>query len=104
MELNSLTAISPIDGRYGGKTEDFRPVFSEYGLIRQRVIVEVRWLQWLSDVPGITELAPLSSVMNDVLNSIVDDFSLDDAERVKKIEARRYNRTASLSFEPTATE
>ncbi|MEJ2646020.1 MAG: adenylosuccinate lyase, partial [Gammaproteobacteria bacterium] len=47
MDLTSLTAISPVDGRYGSKTEALRPIFSEYGLIRHRVLVEIRWLQAL---------------------------------------------------------
>ncbi len=86
MDLNSLTAISPIDGRYGGKTVDLRPVFSEYGLIRQRVAVEVRWLQSLAGHPGITEVPELSPAGQDRLEEIVREFSLDDALRVKQIE------------------
>ena len=53
MELSSLTAVSPVDGRYGSKTADLRPIFSEFGLIRHRVLVEVRWLEALADEPGI---------------------------------------------------
>ena len=75
------------DGRYADKVNDLRDIFSEYGLIRFRVLVEVRWLQRLADENDIGELGPLSSVMKDVLNNIVDGFSLDDAERVKAIEA-----------------
>jgi len=86
MKISTLTALSPADGRYSAKLGSLRDIFSEYGLIRFRVLVEVRWLQWLSDEPGVTEIGPLSSVMKDVLNHIVDDFSLDDAERVKRIE------------------
>ena len=51
MELSSLTAVSPVDGRYGSKTADLRPIFSEFGLIRHRVLVEVRWLQALAAEP-----------------------------------------------------
>ena len=87
MNISTLTALSPADGRYFAKLGGLREIFSEYGLIRFRVLIEIRWLQWLSDEPGIAEIGPLSSVMKDVLNHIVDDFSLDDAERVKKIEA-----------------
>jgi adenylosuccinate lyase len=86
MELNSLTAISPVDGRYAGKTADLRPIFSEYGLIQHRALVEVRWLQSLSAHPGIPEVPAISEHANNVLNGIVDNFSLEDAQRVKNIE------------------
>ncbi len=59
MELSQLTAISPIDGRYGAKTDALRPIFSEYGLIRHRVVVEVRWLQALAAHEGISEVPAL---------------------------------------------
>src|SRR5690554_6278874 len=58
MDLSSLTAVSPIDGRYGGKTRSLREIFSEYGLIRRRVLVEVAWLRALADHPGIPEVPP----------------------------------------------
>ena len=86
MKVSTLRALSPADGRYADKVNGLRDIFSEYGLIRFRVLVEIRWLQSLSDEDAITELAPLSAVMKDVLNHIVDDFSLDDAARIKKIE------------------
>ncbi len=86
MDLSALTAISPIDGRYASKTADLRPIFSEYGLIRHRVLVEVRWLQMLTREEGITEVPPLSEHANNVLNGIIDNFSEEDAQRVKNIE------------------
>ena len=86
MELSSLTAISPVDGRYGSKTEALRPIFSEYGLIRHRVLVEVRWLQALAACPEIIEVAPLSEHANNILDNIVTRFSEEDAQRVKNIE------------------
>jgi adenylosuccinate lyase len=86
MELTTLTAISPVDGRYGSKTVDLRPIFSEFGLIRHRVLVEVRWLQALADNPGIAEVPVLSSHANQILNNIVEQFSEEDARRVKNIE------------------
>ncbi len=82
----ALTAISPIDGRYANKVEKLRPVFSEYGLIRFRVLVEVRWLQALAKHPLIAEVNPFSSVATKLLNDIVNDFSEADAQRVKDIE------------------
>jgi adenylosuccinate lyase len=86
MDLSQLTAVSPVDGRYGSKTESLRPIFSEYGLIRHRVIVEVRWLQALAQHPGISEVPPLGQHAEHVLNDIVDKFSEQDAQRVKNIE------------------
>ncbi len=86
MELSSLTAISPIDGRYGNKCIDLRPVFSEFGLIKHRVLVEVRWLQTLAADEGITEVPALSEHANNILNHIADNFSEKDAHRVKNIE------------------
>ncbi len=86
MELSSLTAVSPVDGRYGSKTADLRPIFSEFGLIRHRVLVEVRWLQALAAEPGIPEVPPLSGHARNLLDAIVDNFSEADAHRVKNIE------------------
>ncbi|MDX3773003.1 adenylosuccinate lyase [Chromatiaceae bacterium AAb-1] len=86
MELNALTAISPVDGRYGSKTQDLRHYFSEFGLIKYRVTVEVRWLQKLAATPEIAEVPALSATANQLLNNIVDNFSLADAQRVKDIE------------------
>jgi adenylosuccinate lyase len=86
MELNALTAISPVDGRYGSKAAALRPIFSEFGLIKYRVLVEVRWLQQLAAEPAITEVPALSAEANALLNQIVDNFSLADAQRVKDIE------------------
>ncbi len=98
MKVSNLRALSPADGRYAEKVNDLRDICSEYGLIRFRVLVEVRWLQWLSDEPGISELAPLTSVMKDVLNYIIDDFSIDDAESVKKIEATTNHDVKAVEY------
>ena len=86
MQLSSLTAVSPVDGRYAGKTSALRPIFSEYGLIRCRVQVEVRWLQRLAAHPGITEVAPFSDSANALLNQLAENFQLAHAERIKEIE------------------
>jgi len=82
----TLTAISPIDGRYADKVNALRPIFSEYGLIRFRVQVEIRWLQALAKHPLITEVAPFSDSANRLLDAIINDFSEGDAQRVKDIE------------------
>jgi adenylosuccinate lyase len=86
MELSSLTAVSPIDGRYATKTADLRPIFSEFGLIHHRVLVEIRWLQFLADCSDIGEVPALSGHAAAVLNGITDNFNEDDARRVKNIE------------------
>jgi adenylosuccinate lyase len=94
----SLKALSPVDGRYAGKVDALRNICSEYGLIRYRVLVEVRWLQWLSDEPSIKELAPFSMLMKGVLNRIVDEFSFDDAEWIKKAESRTNHDVKAVEY------
>ena len=86
MQLSSLTAVSPVDGRYAGKTSALRPIFSEYGLIKSRVLVEVRWLQRLAAHPGIPEIAPFSSAATALLDQLVENFQIEHAERVKEFE------------------
>ncbi|MEE8118310.1 MAG: lyase family protein, partial [Gammaproteobacteria bacterium] len=86
MDLNHLTAIAPSDGRYGHRTGELRPWFSEFGLIRHRVIVEVRWLQHLAQCSDIPEIKPFSDSANELLDDICDAFSLVDAQRIKDIE------------------
>ncbi len=98
MKVFTLRAISPADGRYAEKVADLRDIFSEYGLIRFRVMVEVRWLQSLADEPAIAELEPPTSLMKDALNSIIDDFCVDDAERVKKIEATTNHDVKAVEY------
>jgi len=86
MQLTELTAISPVDGRYGSKTSDYQTIFSEYGLIRHRVLVEVRWLQALAKDSDINEVPALSEHANNILNDIAEKFSVEDAQRIKNIE------------------
>ena len=85
-QLSQLTAISPIDGRYGSKTTELRSIFSEYGLFHRRVEVEIRWLQALADHPGITGLPGLSPAASQTLETIIRDFSVTDASRTKELE------------------
>jgi adenylosuccinate lyase len=82
----ALTALSPVDGRYAGKVDALRPIFSEYGLIRARVKVEVEWLIALANEPGIVELAPFSAAALQRLREVASGFSVDDAAEVKRIE------------------
>ena len=98
MKDSTLRALSPADGRYADKVKGLRDIFSEYGLIRFRVLIEVRWLQSLADESALPELAPLTSVMKDVLNHVVDDFSLDDAKRIKDIEATTNHDVKAVEY------
>jgi adenylosuccinate lyase len=86
MKLSELTALSPVDGRYAGKTNKLRQFFSEYGLIKHRVLVEIRWLQALSKHYDIAEVPEFSDNANQTLESILENFSEEDAQRVKDIE------------------
>lgn len=86
MELSALTAVSPIDGRYGSKTIALRSIFSEYGLLKYRTIVEVRWLQKLAATSSIAEVPAFSVEANQFLDKIASEFSEEDALRIKEIE------------------
>ncbi|WP_086983963.1 adenylosuccinate lyase [Vibrio aphrogenes] len=86
MELSGLTAVSPVDGRYGSKTIALRSIFSEYGLLKYRTIVEIRWLQKLSETAAITEVPAFSAEANQYLNELAANFSEEDANRIKTIE------------------
>ncbi len=86
-ELSALKALCPLDGRYAAKVAPLREIFSEYGLIKHRVIVELRWLKMLSQQEGIAEVPPLSADAAALLQQIEDDFSETDARRIKDIEA-----------------
>ena len=87
MDLTPLTALSPLDGRYGAKIAALRPWFSEYALVKFRVRVEVEWLKALADAPGIAEVPPLSAAARAFLDGLAENFSPADAQRVKDIEA-----------------
>jgi len=86
MKLSTLTALSPIDGRYASKTSNLRQYLSEYGLIKHRVLVEIRWLQALANHVEITEVPAFSKDANQALESIIENFSEEDAQLVKDIE------------------
>ncbi|MDH5513149.1 MAG: adenylosuccinate lyase [Gammaproteobacteria bacterium] len=98
MPLNPLTALSPLDGRYHNKTAELRPLFSEFGLIRHRVLVEIRWLQALGNHKKIREVAPFSSVSNKLLDGIIRNFSEADAVRVKEIEATTNHDVKAIEY------
>ena len=98
LALSALTAVSPVDGRYGSKTEALREIFSEYGLLKSRVIVEVRWLQKLATVSTIAEVPALNNAANELLNTIVNEFCLEDAQRIKDIEATTNHDVKAVEY------
>ncbi|MCJ8321676.1 MAG: lyase family protein, partial [Colwellia sp.] len=98
MELSALSAISPVDGRYGSKVKSLRPIFSEFGLIKYRVTVEVRWLQKLASTAQITEVPAFSDNANAVLNAIVSEFSEADAQSIKDIEATTNHDVKAVEY------
>ena len=98
MELTALTALSPLDGRYGGKTAPLRDFFSEYALIKYRVIVEIEWLKALAAEPAIVEVPEFSSEAIALLDGIADHFSVADAERVKTIEATTNHDVKAVEY------
>ena len=98
MDLSPLTALSPVDGRYGSKTAPLREIASEYGLIRYRVAVEVRWLRALAVCPEFDALGPLGEEAEGFLDGLVDGFSLDDARRVKAIERETNHDVKAVEY------
>jgi adenylosuccinate lyase len=98
MELSALTAISPIDGRYGSKTASLRSIFSEFGLIKYRVLVEVRWLQQLAANPGITEVKPFPADVNAKLEELLAEFSEAQAARIKAIESTTNHDVKAVEY------
>jgi adenylosuccinate lyase len=98
MELNALTALSPLDGRYGRKVAPLAEHFSEFALIRYRVRVEIEWLKALAAEPGIAELPPFSAVTQAELDTVVREFSVADAEAVKAIEARTNHDVKAVEY------
>ena len=98
MQLNSLTAISPIDGRYFNKTAELSPIFSEYGLFRFRVLVEIRWLQTLANHAGIKEVNPFSEKTNKQLDAIIKEFDEHDAQQIKKLEATTNHDIKAIEY------
>jgi adenylosuccinate lyase len=98
MDLSPLTAISPVDGRYGQKVSTLRPIFSEFGLIHHRVLVEVRWLQALAAERAIEEVPALSAEASDLLDTIITDFNVGDAARVKTIESTTNHDVKAVEY------
>src|SRR5690554_1716918 len=98
MSITTLTAISPVDGRYRSRAAALSDYFSEYALIRYRVLVEIRWLQHLAAHPGIDEAPVIGQAGQGLLDAIVSDFSLADAQRVKDIEATTNHDVKAVEY------
>ena len=98
MELNALTAISPIDGRYGKASAELREIFSEYGLIRSRAKVEVTWLIRLADSPALDDIPELTKTGRNKLTQLIEQFDLQAAERVKTIESTTNHDAKAVEY------
>ena len=98
LDATSLLALSPLDGRYARKAAPLREYLSEYALIRYRTLIEVRWLQHLADEPSIAELESLEAPIKDVLNQLVDEFSVDDAIRIKTLESKTNHDVKAVEY------
>ncbi len=98
MERDPLTALAPIDGRYADKTDALRPLLSEYGLVRHRVLVEVRWLQALAAEPAIEEVPPFSEDAHAFLEGLLEGFDIEQARRVKAIEATTNHDVKAVEY------
>ena len=98
MQLSSLTAVSSVDGRYAGRTAGLREIFSEYGLIRYRIIVEIRWFQALAASADIPQVSSLSEKANAFLDKLINDFGLEAAQRVKVIEATTNHDVKAVEY------
>ncbi|MDE2235426.1 MAG: adenylosuccinate lyase [Gammaproteobacteria bacterium] len=98
MQLSPLTAISPLDGRYAARNDALRGLFSEYGLMRQRLRVEIAWLITLAETPGITEIQPLSAESRNKLDRLAQEFDLPAAARIKGIETTTNHDVKAVEY------
>jgi len=98
MPLSSLTALSPLDGRYAAQLDTLRPYFSEFGLIRHRVRIEIEWLVALAAEPALSEIGPFSAATVAELKKLCDEFSAADGERVKAIEAETNHDVKAIEY------
>jgi adenylosuccinate lyase len=96
--LNTLSALSPLDGRYAAKGDALRPHFSEFGLIRNRVRVEVEWLKALAAAPHLREIAPFSAATIAEMDAVVANFSEEDGAAIKAIEAETNHDVKAMEY------
>ncbi|HQV73156.1 MAG: adenylosuccinate lyase [Dokdonella sp.] len=95
---HSLLAVSPLDGRYAARIEGLRPIFSEFGLMQRRVLVEIRWLIALSEEAGIADVVPFPPAARAALQALADDFSIADGERIKAIESETNHDVKAVEY------
>ena len=98
MSNHALTALSPLDGRYAGKVEPLRPIFSEFGLMHRRVHVEIEWLLALAAESGIAELPPFTPAQVAQLRAIASGFAVEDGVRIKAIEATTNHDVKAVEY------
>lgn len=98
MDLNTLTALSPLDGRYHSTTQPLQLLFSEYGLMKLRVKVEVYWLQYLSELDEIKEIPKLSNKANTILDNIIQYFNEKDAAQIKNLEKTTNHDVKAIEY------
>ncbi|MDF0678580.1 MAG: lyase family protein, partial [Nitrosomonas sp.] len=98
MEIPTLLALSPLDGRYQQKVAALRPFFSEYALIRNRIHVEIEWFKALGSTPALTGVSSLSAGAVMQLDQLVENFSVTDAEAVKSIETRTNHDVKAVEY------
>lgn len=98
MSMHALTALSPLDGRYASKVEPLRPIFSEFGLMHRRVQVEIEWLLALAAEPVIAELSPFRPAQTEALKAIASNFSVEDGNRIKAIEATTNHDVKAVEY------
>ena len=98
MKLENLLSISPLDGRYSNSVDSIREFTSEYGLIKYRVIIEIKWFIHLSNNKKIKELPKLSIKETKYLTDLIDNFNLNDAKRIKTIESRTNHDVKAVEY------
>ena len=96
--INPIAALSPLDGRYAKSVEALRPIFSEYGLMKARVKVELSWLKALAAEPKITEIPAFSDFTLAEIDKVIENFSLEDAAAVKAIEATTNHDVKAIEY------
>jgi adenylosuccinate lyase len=98
MKLSNLTALSPLDGRYHEKVAELQPIFSEYGLMRHRLLIEVSWLKLLASEPVIAEVSALTPDALHYLEDLVSNFSDTDAQQIKGLEAKTNHDVKAVEY------
>ena len=98
MKIESLLTISPLDGRYSKSVEDLRNVVSEYGLIKYRVMVEIKWFIHLSKISKIKDLPYLKIKDTDYLYDLINNFDVSEAKKIKEIESKTNHEVKAVEY------